>query len=178
MARLRSGDQIAGVRMFGRELVEQRTRARTLLEMATMTVVVVLVTTGMILLGLSRPPHDLLETASGLLSLTLLGAGIGFINAVLQPLFATWDRMFQILTRPLYFLSGIFFVADMLPPSVRDLLAWNPVLHGVEWFRSGYFTDYSSHMLDREYILGIAFGCLFVGLAMERALRRRVRNVA
>ena len=35
---------------------------------------------------------------------------------------------------------------------MRDILAWNPILHAVDWFRSSFFAEYEPHWLDRSYL--------------------------
>ena len=30
----------------------------------------------------------------------------------------------------------------MMPEWIRDILAWNPVLHAVDWFRASFFQEY------------------------------------
>ena len=69
----------------------------------------------------------------------LFGCGCGFINAVINALLKSWDKIWAQLTRLLYFCSGIFYVPGMMPDWIRDILAWNPVLHAVDWFRSSFF---------------------------------------
>ena len=62
----------------------------------------------------------------------------------------------------------------MMPEWIRDILAWNPVLHAVDWFRSGFFREYEPHWLDRSYLAIIAVVTLLAGLSLERGLQRRL----
>jgi len=52
--------------------------------------------------------------------------------------------------------TGIFYVPGMMPDWIRDMLAWNPVLQGVDWFRASFFGDYVPHWLDRSYLAAVA----------------------
>ena len=70
--------------------------------------------------------------------------------------------------------TGIFYVPGMMPDWVREGLAWNPVLQAVDWFRSSFFADYTPHWLDRGYLLAAGGVALSAGMALERALRRRL----
>jgi capsular polysaccharide transport system permease protein len=70
--------------------------------------------------------------------------------------------------------SGVWFVADALPDTVRHIIAYHPVLQVVEWMRSAYYEGYGSLVLDRSYV--IEFGCvtIFCGLLLERAMRGHI----
>ena len=49
----------------------------------------------------------------------LFGLGIGTMNCVLFGFFPTWKNIWSVLTRPLFLLSGIFFIFESVPPSFR-----------------------------------------------------------
>jgi len=104
----------------------------------------------------------------------LLGCGFGFLNAVINAFAKSWDKIWAQLTRLLYFCSGIFYVPGMMPEWIRDALAWNPLLHAVDWFRSGFFREYDPHWLDRSYLVLAAVFALLAGLSLERGLQRRL----
>ncbi len=148
--------------------------ARGLLEFATDIVVAVTLLAGFAALGIPALPDDLASVATALIVVALLGCGIGFVNAVLQVLFRSWDKLWNNATRLLYFFSGIFYVPGMMPDWARDILAWNPVLHAIDWFRAGFFAVYQPHWLDRRYLIITAATVLLLGLALERCLRRRL----
>ena len=150
--------------------------ARGLLEFATDLVVAVLLLAGFAAAGMPALPDDIGAAIAALTAVALLGCGVGFINAVLQVLFKSWDKLWTNATRLLYFFSGIFYVPGIMPDWARDLLAWNPVLQAVEWFRAGFFSAYRPHWLDRSYLVILALTTLAVGLALERGLRRRLRE--
>jgi capsular polysaccharide transport system permease protein len=123
-------------------------------------------------------PDNLWGVATALIVTALLGCGVGFVNAVLQTLFRSWDKLWNNATRLLYFFSGIFYVPGMMPDWARDILAWNPLLHAIDWFRAGFFGAYQPHWLDRRYLLVCAILALLAGLSLERGLRRRLSEPA
>jgi capsular polysaccharide transport system permease protein len=96
------------------------------------------------------------------------------MNAVLNALTKSWDKIWAQFTRLLYFCSGIFYVPGMMPDWIRDILAWNPVLHSVDWFRSSFFQNYEPHWLDQSYLVTVAVAALLTGLGLERGLQRRL----
>jgi capsular polysaccharide transport system permease protein len=70
--------------------------------------------------------------------------------------------------------TGIFYVPAMMPDWARDTLAWNPLLHAIDWFRSDFFAGYQPHWLQRSYLLLLAILAVLAGVALERALRRKL----
>jgi ABC-type polysaccharide/polyol phosphate export permease len=148
--------------------------ARGLLELVTDILVAVVLLAGFGAIGLGALPHDFSGVSAAIATVWLLGCGFGFLNAVVNAFFKSWDKIWAQLTRILYFCSGIFYVPGMMPDWIRDMLAWNPVLQAVDWFRASFFVDYAPHWLDRSYLAAIAGLVLLAGLTLERILRRRL----
>jgi capsular polysaccharide transport system permease protein len=148
--------------------------ARGLLELVTDILVAGILLAGFGAIGWGALPYDLGGLAAATTAVWVLGCGFGFINAVVNVFVKSWDKIWAQLTRILYFCSGIFYVPGMMPDWIRDRLAWNPVLHAVDWFRAAFFADYMPHWLDRSYLLAVAGAVLLAGLTLERALRRHL----
>jgi capsular polysaccharide transport system permease protein len=148
--------------------------ARGLLELITDTLVAAVLLTGFGALGLGTLPQDIVGVSAALLAVWLLGCGCGFVNAVVNAFSKSWDKIWAQLTRLLYFCSGIFYVPGMMPDWIRGILAWNPILHAVDWFRSSFFLEYDPHWLDRGYLLMAAALALLAGLGLERGLQRQL----
>jgi ABC-type polysaccharide/polyol phosphate export permease/Flp pilus assembly protein TadD len=148
--------------------------ARGLLELLTDTLVAVILLTGFGVIGLGALPQDFLGLSAALLIVWLLGCGFGFINAVVNAFSKSWDKIWAQVTRLLYFCSGIFYVPGMMPDWIRDILAWNPVLHAVDWFRASFFQEYEPHWLDRSYLSTAAVVAVLAGLGLERGLHRQL----
>lgn len=150
--------------------------ARGLLEFATDMVVAVIIVAGFSAFGVPALPADLGGVATALIVTAGLGCGVGFVNAVLQTVLRSWDRVWNNATRLLYFFSGIFYVPGMMPDWARDLLAWNPLLHAIDWVRAGFFVGYDPHWLARRYLVVCAVLAVLAGFALERGLRRRLSS--
>ncbi len=148
--------------------------ARGLLELLTDTLVAVILLAGFGAVGLGALPQDLAGVSAALIVVWVFACGCGFINAVVNAFAKSWDKIWAQLTRVLYFCSGIFYVPGMMPDWIRDILAWNPVLHAVDWFRSSFFQEYEPHWLDRSYLVTAAIVTLLAGLGLERGSRRRL----
>ncbi len=148
--------------------------ARGLLEFATDIVVAMTLLAGFAAMGTPVLPDDPWTVATALILVAMFGCGVGFANAVLQTQFRSWDKLWNNVTRLLYFFSGIFYVPGMMPDWARDILSWNPVLQAIDWFRAGFFATYQPHWLDRRYLVTVTLMALLLGLGLERALRRRL----
>jgi capsular polysaccharide transport system permease protein len=149
--------------------------ARTALEAVTYALVFVLIVG---LYGLASggvQVDSLLTTAWGLILASLLGMTLGLLFCSLSVVWPTIDRLRGPLLRPLFWISGLFFTANGLPSKVREVLLYNPVFHCVEIVRDGWFTSYTAHHADGRYVLLWVLGFAFVGLTLERVVRRRVQ---
>jgi len=148
--------------------------ARGLVEVLTDVVVAIILLAGFFAVGTGVLPYDFRALAGSVVAVSLFGCGTGFVNAVIYAFFKSWDKIWAQLTRTLYFCSGIFYVPGVMPDWIRDILAWNPVLHAVDWFRSSFFPEYEPHWLDRSYLAIIAALSVAAGLCLERGLRRHL----
>lgn len=122
------------------------------------------------LAALPRHPHRLLAAFG---ATAALGFGFGTLNAVIVSIWASWEHIEKVLTRPLLLVSGVFYIPSSLPQEAIAVLQWNPVLHLVEWMREGYYRDYGSTVFEPTYPLGVAMMLVLLGLAGERLFRKK-----
>lgn len=146
--------------------------ARAILIVFTYLLIAIIIFGGLIALDLATLPAHPEEILLALASASLLGFGLGVVNAILLNRWDSWRRIAPILTKPLFFISGVLFVPDHLPPPIIEWLQWNPVLHAIEWTREGYDRAYESQVLDKTFLLLAALSLVFIGLAAERLNRR------
>lgn len=148
--------------------------ARSALEAVTvLTVFVGLLSANALLVGY-LDPANLLAVVTGLAAAWLLGLGLGTSLMGLSVFFPITDQLVPIVMRPMFILSGLFFAANELPPEVRDILLYNPVLHAVETVRGGWFVGYDARHVDGFYLGCWILGLLYFGLLLERFARRRL----
>jgi len=106
--------------------------------------------------------------------LCTLGLGMGFLFAAVEPIIPSVKQLSgQLMGRPLYFSSGLFFTAEAIPGAVLDYLLWNPVLHMIELLRGEFFHGFETAYGSWLYASGWSFGTLAAGLTVHQALRRR-----
>jgi len=83
-----------------------------------------------------------LELTVLVLSLVIFGGSIGLSLAVLTHKREDLSKFVPAVLRPLYFVSGIFFMLAALPPDIRDLALWNPLAHWLDLIRVAVFSHY------------------------------------
>ena len=146
--------------------------ARFLLKSATMLVVGLGIFGALIFTGVANWPDDPLEVICAALAMLWLGLGYGTFNCMLCVLFPTYAKFTGVLTRILYFTSGLFFVAESLPGPLLKYLQWNPAFHGVELFRSGWSSLYESRFATFDYLLFFGSILLIIGLVLEPRIQK------
>jgi capsular polysaccharide transport system permease protein len=149
--------------------------ARYFLEVATYTLIMIILF-GVIINIFDLPLPEFLPLIGSICGLSFLALGLGLCNAVIISFIKSWDRIFSAVSTPLYFLSGVFFLMDTLPPAAAKILILNPVFHGIEWFREGIYMQLESSQLDQMYLFKWGILLMVIGLSLERVLRRFMRR--
>lgn len=153
------------------------TISRVLIESATLLIVMLFFVGVAIYFGISIKIDNFLQILRPVILLILLGTGIGLINAAILPHFPSYRSIFTALSRPLYFMSGIFFTADFLSPEIYELIDFNPLLHLIEWFRVGFYPSFDSNLYDPSYAVSVCVGIFMLGLIVERLNSKRARQI-
>ena len=135
-----------------------------------------LVFAGFYLLGHGERTDNVLQAVEAYVAVWLLALGLGLVLAVLNNFSHMVQRVWTSVQRVLYFVSGVFFLAVAMPEWARCILVWNPLLLGIEWFRTGFFPQYGPPWLDKGYMLLVSGGLILTGLMLERVLRRRMKT--
>ena len=108
-------------------------------------------------------------------SMTLaLGLGIGTLNGFLFAVFPLWQQAWSILTRPLFIISGIFFLFDTIPEPYRGYLWYNPLVHVVGMSRSGFYARYEANYASPIYVFAVSGICFVLGLLFLRRYHRDI----
>lgn len=147
--------------------------ARLLLIACTFVVINVLFYGGLIIFDLATLPAHPEKIVMAFLATCALGFGIGTVNAIMYQRNQSWQHIEKTLARPLFFLSGVFYIPSLMPPEATAVLRWNPILHLVEWTREGYYANYTSEVLNISYPLSVAAVLVVIGLFWERISRKK-----
>ncbi|MEN8834373.1 ABC transporter permease, partial [Pacificibacter sp.] len=120
-----------------------------------------------VILKLNLTP-DYVAVAKGFFIGGVSAFGLGCLNCYVMMTFVAWERIWQILTRPLLFVSGVLIPFDSMPLFAQDILWWNPIVHVVGYLRKGMYApmyegDYLSVLYPVFFgLLLMAFGLLFL----------------
>lgn len=133
-----------------------------------------IIISGLYYFGFTFEVNSILGLLAVLACLTLFTLGICLLTAVLGPLVHESKKVVPIVLRPVFFLSGIFFTIDSLPPSVAQVLLWNPMLHVTELTREYLFIGSQSRHGSLSYLAICSLISLFLGLSVYRLNRVRL----
>lgn len=143
-------------------------QARGLLEVLTFSSVMLIFMTNFWWFGFDAKITDPLKFCSVLILLSMLGGGVGMIICVGQLRFPEMGKVVPILTRPLFFISGIFFSLNDIPIEYQKYLLWNPVLHAIELIRNACYPMYNADSVSLVYLAFSALVVVFFGLSLYR----------
>ncbi|AWM28064.1 capsular polysaccharide transport system permease protein [Sinorhizobium fredii] len=150
--------------------------SRFTLQMMTDALVSVLILLLIIELGGVDQPMDLAGMVEAAGAAAVLGLGIGTINIVMFARFPLYEQIFGIINRPLFMISGVFFLPESLPNPFRDYLLYNPLVHIIMWFRSCIYPEYRADGLDKGYVLEFALIGFTLGLLLLTTSMREIRE--
>lgn len=146
--------------------------ARFLTNMLTQIMVAYIVLAGIMLLFDTRTVLDPTKIVLGFAMAAALAFGVGTLNAFLMTRFELWQRVWSIVTRPLFIISCIFFIFDAIPQPFRDILWWNPLVHVVGQTRSGFYPGYDAPYVSLVYVFGLSTALTAAGLVFLRRYHR------
>lgn len=149
--------------------------SRCFLEMFIFMCSVILCMILLFLLGIDPIPVNPEEAIFGLLATVLFSIGLGSVNACIVMFFPGYSMGYVLIVIGLYSLSGAFFVPEFLPKQIYDILTWNPLLHCVTWFRSGYYAGYGASA-EKTFVIMTGALLLATGFLADRFLVRKFGN--
>lgn len=117
---------------------------------------------------------DILRCALGLVLAAILGFGVGTFNAFLIEFFPIWERVWAILNRPLFIISGVMFLLENVPEPYQTYLGYNPIVHVIGVFRGGVYSGYHDDWASPLFVLVVAVLPLILGLVL---LGHRARDL-
>ncbi|MGB1986090.1 MAG: ABC transporter permease [Candidatus Poseidoniaceae archaeon] len=95
-----------------------------------------------------------------MVSCTLLGQGLGMIAAVIQVRIRDLKQVIDLLVRAGFFLSGVFFGAEIIPENYLDIYLLNPIAVYIEMARGGVLGDWGvldSWVVFRSILISVLF---------------------
>lgn len=129
-----------------------------------------------LLLALDILPDQPLQAAWAWFSLWMLGLGIGLVLSAVVNLVKEIGILVRMLTMPLLLLSGVILPIRMLPHFLQEWLMWNPIAHGLELLRLGFFEMYPVAVgADYYYLWYWILGTVLLGLMLHLKFEMRLK---
>jgi capsular polysaccharide transport system permease protein len=135
---------------------------RCFLEGMIKTIILLLFLMAGLLVGFSGLPDNPLLVMISWASMWLLGVSTGLVVSALSEMFREIGTLVRISSLPLMMTSGAIFPLNFLPYELQQWLLLNPIVHGVELMRLGFFEGYRS--MD-----GISFVYLWFWIVAQTA---------
>ncbi|MDY0247791.1 MAG: ABC transporter permease [Methanosarcina mazei] len=138
--------------------------SRFCLEFLVMSVAIMVFVGFGMYIGLDVLPKDLSMVLLAVLWLGVFAFGVGVLFAVLASFYETFAKVIGFLGTPLFFLSGLLYTVESLPPVAREIVLYNPVIHFIEMIHGNYFLVLDTQYVDYQYMMYWTIIPLFVGL--------------
>lgn len=148
--------------------------SRILLEAVGQTLAFILLSLFFIFWGWMEAPVDILKVLTGWFMLAWFGGALaialGALSETLQFIAKLWGPIsfFTIA------LSGAMYMVDWLPVTIKDLLLYFPMIHGMEILREGYFGVTIRANYNLWYMAGWCLCLTLLGLMLVKTAERRV----
>jgi capsular polysaccharide transport system permease protein len=142
--------------------------ARFILNTLTHIMIFALVMTTIVMTLDTQAVVDLPGVLNALAMAAALALGIGTLNCYLMLAFPAWERLWLILTRPLFILSGVFFLLEDVPPEFQTILWFNPLYHVTGAMRDAFYATYDATYVSPVYVYAVAAVTMVFGLMALR----------
>jgi len=146
---------------------------RFIIEFTTFIVVYILILLVMAWLGFDVWPQDLLALLSVSVLLALLATGLGLMLCAATLYWDDVPKLLGMVMTPMFFISGIFFCATMIPQQYWYLFTWNPIFHALEISRDAMFVTYQTPVGSWGYLGFLALFSNAIGLMLYQVNRQR-----
>ncbi len=150
--------------------------ARLLLTLLTQVTVFYIIISGLHMIYDLRTVLDLPTILLSLAMATAMGFAVGVFNCFLTSVLPVWENIWQIINRPLFLLSGVFFLYEDLPGVGQDYLWYNPLIHVTGVMRAGFYPTYDATYVSLIYFFAIALGLSTLGLILLGRYHRHILN--
>lgn len=150
--------------------------ARFALNALTQVVIFGLVVAGIhMVFGLRAEPRwEAILTALAMAA--MLGLGIGTMTCYLRGVLPFWDTVWGIINRPIFIVSGLFFLFEDAPLAARGVLWWNPLIHVTGEMRCGIYPGYQATYVSPAYVFAVGLVLLALGLVLLKRAHRDILN--
>lgn len=140
--------------------------ARFLFNALTQVMVMTVVMSGIVLFYNIRPVMDWPAVFLALAMMVALTVSVGVMNCYLFSAYPVWERIWTVVNRPMFLLSGILFIPEDVPEIYRGYLMINPLAHVTSEMRKGFFGTYEAVHVRPGYVFVISTVLIIFGLLL------------
>jgi ABC-type polysaccharide/polyol phosphate export permease len=144
--------------------------ARVVLEFVSITSAFVALSVLFHIAGWVPAPEDPIQVFWAWLLLGWFGLGLGWTIGALSEKSNLVVIVWRLSSFLLMISSGVFYLADSLPPHVRAYALWMPMLNMVEYLREGWFGSVFRAHYDILYVVICNLVLTFAGLSLVRQI--------
>lgn len=148
--------------------------ARSLVVTSTQVVSMTIILGCGVLFGYPLQISDLGLLIYTILLASFLGVGMGAILGALAFYVPALHQIVPMIMRLLFFVSGVFYSVSTFSHRVGDFLMLNPIMQFIEIARMALSYSYTSPYADIWYVTQVTACSLFLGMLLERYVRRKV----
>lgn len=106
--------------------------------------------------------------------LCVFGFGLGLMNAVFATFYETYTKIIGVIMTPLLFVSALMYTVESLPPVLREIILYNPLVHFMEMIHGNYFLALNTKYVDYQYMFYWTFIPLYIGLFFYIRSEKRI----
>jgi capsular polysaccharide transport system permease protein len=150
--------------------------ARFILNTLTGLLVSILIFWGILTVSSTSTILDLPTIALAMGLSALLGLGIGAMNCYLYTRIEVWDIAWSIASRPLFIVSGVFFIYEGVPVAAQNVLYYLPWMHITGLMRAGFYPTYRPEYVSVTYVLLCSLVPLCFALTLLRRYHKELLN--
>ena len=136
------------------------------LEFSIKVIVVALLALALYLIGEGFAIHDPLLLISLFALLWIFSISLGLIFAIAAAFVPEVDKIKSMLTRPLMFISCVFFSLQDIPVEYWHWFTWNPLVHFVELGRYACFESYGDQGVSLQYAFQFTLIVFFFAVSL------------
>lgn len=148
--------------------------SRFLVEFLIMSVAVGIFVLFGLYIGLDVTVENLAMVLFAVAWLGAFGFSLGILFAVVGVFYETFKKIISFISTPMFFLSGLLYTVDSLPPLGRELILYNPVIHFIEMIHGNYFSVMNTQYVDYMYMTYWTLVPLFLGLFFYLKSERKI----
>ncbi|NDW33039.1 ABC transporter permease [Salipiger sp. PrR007] len=149
---------------------------RFILAVMTKLLVSYIIFGGIMLIYETRVTLDFLHIFEAFALAGLLGLGLGTLTCFVFTRFPLAQQAWGIVTKPLFLVSGIFYLYETIPHPYQSYLWYNPLVHIIGIMRKGFYPTYDANYASPVYVLSIALISLTLGLLLLRRYHAEILN--